>query len=256
MNYRFIWLMSIVISCFGLISCGDDCEGCTGIVTDFHYDYLPLELNDTADFRLDSILLSGTPGHYDSKSYLLREEIQSSIPDSQGNERFRVQQYLSDTSGIQYEPSSAYHVFKTETEGIRTFGNLPFRVLSFPVEFNKSWDGTSYFNKDDIVIKIQGEPVLMFFDWGENFNYEQIHQTEEVNDILYDSVLTVMQGNHESLTERRYSIEKYAKKKGLIYKEMLVITEQCNQVDDLCKTELPWIERGDKGFWMRQIRLD
>ncbi|MEL6865958.1 MAG: hypothetical protein AAFP19_16145, partial [Bacteroidota bacterium] len=65
------------------------------------------------------------------------------------------------------------------------------------------------------------------------------------NGMMFDSVATIYQADNENAIELRYSIEKYARNIGLVYREMRILDTQAI-VDD------PWEEKAQKGFIIRQ----
>ena len=58
--------------------------------------------------------------------------------------------------------------------------------------------------------------------WGKwNYEYQNVNDNLSVNGLLFDSTLVVLQNDQLNLISKIYSIEKYAKKIGLIYKEYI-----------------------------------
>jgi hypothetical protein len=64
----------------------------------------------------------------------------------------------------------------------------------------------------------------------------------------FDSTLTVFHIYDSSAINKTYSLEKYARNVGLVYKEFWVVTGQHD-------IGLPWEQRAEKGFILRQYAI-
>jgi hypothetical protein len=239
-------------------SCGKDCESCDPIIINQQLEFANLGQAHEQLFRLDSVLVVGFPGDTVKRSYLLKELISEDSDPSFALDVFRVDRFLSRDQGNSFYQSELSQYQFLHNDVTRNYGNLPFKVLELPFKENKKWNGAAYFNPDGLQILVNGEPMEFFKnDWYNDFTYTSFNLFEEVEGTGYDSVITVRQGNYEALNEIRYSIEKYAWKVGLIYKELSIFDESCSQVgSDTCRTGLDWVLRGERGFHMKQWRIN
>jgi len=64
-------------------------------------------------------------------------------------------------------------------------------------------------------------------------------------------VISILQTDEEDILAKRYSLEKYAKGVGLIYKELTVL--DCNNTINQCSDNVPWGQRATKGFLLKQF---
>ncbi len=255
MKYWYIFSFTWVF--LSVIGCAEDCENCDPIFLNNQREFIHLGSHQEQIFRLDSILVNGSPGDTTHKKYILKEYVGVDTSSNGQTERFPVTRFLSSDGGVNFFPviNSQYQIVGNDVN--RQYGNLPFTVLNLPAILDKSWNGSVYFSSAGVVIEISGEPIALFQgDWQRTFTVSGFEEREVIGGIAYDSVITVTQGDLESLTEIRYSIEKYAWNVGLVYREMKIFDELCDQVNDLCQENKPWELRGDRGFMLRQWRIN
>jgi hypothetical protein len=101
----------------------------------------------------------------------------------------------------------------------RTQGNIGFISLVFPVTEGKTWNANA------------------FNAYGESeYKYQLLNKTFTLNDLVYDSTVTVVQGerNDVVLDDRQ---EVYAYEKGLIYKKF-IFYEYLNANGSLDRTNI------------------
>ena len=138
--------------------------------------------------------------------------------------------------------------------------------LVFPVKETKRWDGIVYIRRDTLV-PLRGGAIDMFKDW-DDFRYEDIDQSfvNPITGDYYTETVLVNQVDKTNNIERRYSQERYAKGTGLIYKEMHILDSQCRRPNGIKTCDgvgnivdclfLPWEEKAEKGFILKQTLLE
>ena len=77
-------------------------------------------------------------------------------------------------------------------------------IKFFPVAKNKTWNGNAF--------NILGEWL---------YKYTEFDKAKTIGGIAFDSTLTVIQIDDENLIEKKYYREMYAKRVGLIYKQII-----------------------------------
>jgi hypothetical protein len=69
----------------------------------------------------------------------------------------------------------------------------------------------------------------------------------------FDSVATVEQANSENLIEQRWSMERYAKGVGLIYREQQLVDSYCKYLGDNAPcVNKSWPEKAGRGYKLTQ----
>ena len=94
--------------------------------------------------------------------------------------------------------------------------------MNFPVLLNKSWKGNSQINTDS--------PLVYLADW--DYQYTEVNISLEVNNTLFDSVVTVTQHKDINAIQTTFYQEKYAKNIGLVFKEEQNYETQPGQYPD------------------------
>ncbi|MBK8506411.1 MAG: hypothetical protein IPL46_31955 [Saprospiraceae bacterium] len=252
MNRFFIFLFVPLLG----LNCSDELEA--PIDEDsYGYSYYPLKVGQTRIYRIDSLQfdigLGGLPIH-DSTTFYLKEEIKELSIDLEGNDLYRVERSRSDK---QTGPYTAFDVMtrsRSTNQGYSTENNIRLINLIFPVEKNKIWKGTSFIN-DQIIVFVRGESIEMFKGW--EFEVLEEGVSEQIGDKSYSEIATVRQADTDNPFEKRYSIEKYAKEIGLVYRERQIVDSNCKYLgDNAACVGLEWIEKAGRGFFTREILVD
>lgn len=123
--------------------------------------------------------------------------------------------------------------------------NLRFLKLKFPIRTGYTWNGTQYIDTRQKII-IEGEPLELYKNWLST--YLEIDGERRLDNSEYAHVLTLQLADSESKIELREGFEQYAHEVGLIYKEMYILDTQII-------SELPWDQKAEKGFILRQTLL-
>lgn len=245
---RTLVLASLLLS--GLWACQESIEP---PLEDLDYNYFPLEEGREWIYQLDSIIYNDFEEQVDTFSYQLKEVVGDSSRDNEGQVYYRINRYMRSDSS---EPWSFRNVWRAQIidfQAHRIENNQRFIKLAFPVRFDKYWDGTVYINADTTTA-IPGGSIDIYKDW-DDFTYTEVNAPAQLATLSFDSSLTVRQVDKENNIERRYSVEQYARGVGLIYKEMLILDTQCDGNIANC-IGVPWEQKAEKGFILRQRLLD
>ena len=238
-KYHLLFLFSIIMT---MISCVDKTDPYT---TDFAEDqkYFPLTTGNTWIYEVDSIIYDNNGTKVDTIHHIIKEEITGSFIDNEGIKNYIIERYIKSNFG--WTISKACSATKNEKQAIRNEDNLRFIKLVFPIKENYLWNGNAYFDSENIIVKIAGEPIKMYEYW--NYRYISKDVPDTIDNRRYDNVATVEEVNYENSIEKRYSIEKYGKGVGLIYKEMYILnTQKIDQVN------IPWEQKAEEGFILKQ----
>ncbi len=209
---------------------------------DFKYDYFPLKVGHTYIYDVDSVTYDDFTGRVDTVNYQLRMFFESTFLDSENRIAYRIEVNKRNTDQSNWEAHAVWFANRTASTAERVEDNLRFINMTFPPKLDKTWNGNGY-------LDIEGGRCLADYDDWE-FTYIELDQPKTVNNILYDSTLTVEQINDttENLLEMQFSFETYAKNIGLIEKEFWSLETQ------IIVTE-PWAKKAQCGFILK-MRLN
>jgi len=210
-------------------------------------EYFPLAVGHTWTYRVDSVVYDNAGLRIDSSSNLVRERITEQYFDEEGLENFRLERAVYNHSDGTWQVRDIWSASLEERHAYRNEENLRFAKLNFPVKEGKTWAGNAFID-ENITVKIAGEPIKMFQNWGE-YEYLTIGQAERIGELDHNSVCTVLQTDLEDKITRRYSLEKYASGTGLVYKSMMILNTQ--KFD----SEQPWEIKAEEGFILEQTLL-
>ena len=209
-------------------------------------EYFPLKAGATWIYKVDSIVFDYGGSVVDTTSNTVKEIVTGSFTDDEGVKNYTIERYNKTYYGWEFINTITASV--TETKAIRNENNLRFIKMVFPIVKNKSWDGNAYFDSFNTIVKVAGEPIKMFQSW--TYRYLDVDKGETIGDRTYDKVCTVQEVDYETDLQRRYSLVKYAKGIGTVYKKMIILNTQL-----LDSTDIPWEDKAEEGFLMEQTLL-
>lgn len=237
-----ILAFTIVISACDKHSDPDDFE------VDFLYDYFPANTDIGVVYQVDSMLFKrGISGlEVDTQTYILQTYLTDSIDLPNGISYVWEQRYQSAE-----EPFNVHYKVVSRTisqnRAIVHENNLSFISLVFPPKLQVRWNGLSLINADSILYTIAGESIRPFKDWNQ-FRIIETDGSYTYGDMTFHGVITIVQTDSENAIEKRYSMERYAKGFGLIFKEMWILDTQ--NISDQ-----PWEQKAERGFILKQSYL-
>ncbi len=225
------------------------------------YDYFPLEVGKFMEYQVDSVVYDITAEGsiaIPSSSYL-KELVVDTFRDNANRLIFRIERYTKKNLADDWKISDVWTANKDEQRAERTEENLRFIKMTFPLVANSTWNGNMFID-DTQIISVAGESVELYKSW--NYEVLSVGESEEIGEVIYPDVSTLQQAQNENLIELRYSIEKYARGIGLVYREMQILDTQCipncdlpNQPPD-CFCGISWEEKAEKGFTLRQTMIN
>ena len=224
---------------FSLVILGTQCTRQTvEIKSEPLISYVNLQPGKYIIYRLDStVKIPFNDTGFVVHSYIVKDVIDKQITDNLGRASYRVIRYMRDTASVaeeNWQPNLTYMI----TPGAQTIevieNNLRYQKLNMPIREFFTWGGNKYLENS--------EPLAAFFSFnndntmgGWEYYYEAVDHQEVVLNKRYDSVITVKQVDETQnfpITDimdfgrRDYSVEKYAKHIGLIYKELVMLEFQ------------------------------
>lgn len=190
-------------------------------------DYFPLQVGKYITYNLDSTVFTNFGQTQTVVHYQAQDKVDAQITDNLGRPSYRIVRYIRKNETQPWVASNTFLVTLTENSVEYNENNLRFIKLRLPVVQDFSWKGNSY---------LPTNPYLSYdfsdadFMNGWDYIYDSIGVPLTINTVTIDSTLKVAQidyTNNDPLSqpdgyaERTYSVEKYGKGIGLIYKEFL-----------------------------------
>ena len=214
---------------------------------DLGYNYFPDDSGTFVIYKVDSVLYNDfDPLNLKrSSSQYLKEIVVEQFTDNLGRKAKRVERYITDSLNHPWKFSNVWYVVKNKTNVERVEDNVRYIKLTFPVNEGNTWRGNKYnlvnhFPYTDLKFTTTN------FDW--NYTLKEVNKNYTAGTIDSDSTLTVLQVADSSNVQKVYSVEKYAKNIGLVYKELWRLDAQL--VDDQT-----YVDNAVFGFILRQYAI-
>lgn len=241
---------------FGLSSCKEETAAPLDLTADLAY--FPLELNRPLYYQLDSIVVLNTVLGvvYDTASLEVRETLVESFALPDGTTAFRGERWDRPLAGGAWRFRQTYTISRTNQTAERSEDNLRFTKLTFPLRTGKSWDGhTAFDDRQDFVIG--GEFLDIYAGW--NYRYAETETPVTLSTgLTFAEAILVEQADTDNLIDRRIAFERYAAGVGLIERFIDARHTQCRVCcsgNTATCIDLPWDEKAEKGFILRQTLL-
>lgn len=216
-------------------------------IIDLGLNYYPLEIGKYRVYKVDSVIYDfvNNMKKIDTISFYLKEELTDTIRDNQGNLVYTLERLERFDQNDIWRVKDVYGVSLIEYQLHAVEENQRFIKLVFPVGVDVApWNGNTFID-EFTTVDIAGESIEIFKGWL--YEYSEVDEPLVVQNIPFDSTLTVIQASEDNLIEGRFSTEIYARGVGLIKKDMQILNTQCyNCVGD------PWPVKAEKGFILKQ----
>ncbi|HNQ62062.1 MAG TPA: hypothetical protein PKJ62_06710 [Bacteroidia bacterium] len=186
----------------GIFSCKKE----TIIPSSPSFNYFPVEIGRWVEYDVDSIFHGENDDNNDDSVYTfhfqIREEIDSSFINGQGQETQIVKRYKRNSSMEDWSLTNVWTQTLTLTGAYRIEDNVAYHKLAFPINSGINWNGNDANTLEE-----------------ETYSYEEFHVPTTIGGVTFDSTLTVVQIEEENFIERIYGKEKYATGVGMIFKQ-------------------------------------
>lgn len=240
-NYRTVILMfalktaikvGVVLLLFN--RCSSDKNA--GII-DFGYDYFPVEIGHYVTYSLDSITYDDffTPIKVDTSYWDVKEFFHSTFTDQLDRPSVRIERYMKSRDSVDWVLKDVWAVTLTNAWAEKVEESQRYMKLVFPARVGQVWNGNQF------ILPIDDLKYLS--NW--QYRITNAVASENIGGTLYDNVLTVLQRDEETAISKTFSVEKFARGIGMVYKELWVLESQTGIGN-------PWPGRAEKGFIIRQ----
>jgi hypothetical protein len=214
-------------------------------------EYYPLAIGQTATFDLDSVIYDPQPSkiQIDTYRWQAREVLSDTLRSKTGQVTYIVDRSIKTAAALNWTPRETFGASLTSDYALLSENNLTY--IKFPTYFDvgTNWDG-NLFNDVATKLDVAGE-ILEPFSKKWTFEVISYGKPEKIGTKDYTDVLTIQaQSDPKILTEKRYSLEKYAKGIGLVYREIKILDTQ--KLD----ASIAWEKKAQKGFITRMTRTN
>ena len=134
--------------------------------------------------------------------YQLKEVLDSSFVDGEGNPAVRLSRYKRMNDTLQWDFQAVWVENLTFNSAQRVEDNIRFVKLSFPIRLNRDWDGNAYNTYPE-----------------EDYSYSDIHVASTIGSLYFDSTITVLQNEDFNFIHRIFKQEIYANHVGMVYQQ-------------------------------------
>ena len=186
-------------------------------------DYYPLQVGKYITYNLDSTLFINFGEKDTVISYQVQDKVDAAVTDNLGRKAYRIIRYIRKNSSDDWSPNNTFMAVPTDNSVEYVENNLRYLKLQLPITQDFSWKGNSYIDTYSLA------SVLAYMDdW--DYIYDSVNVPLTINSLAFDSTIKVSERDDSlnipitsetSIADRNYSVEKYAKGVGLIYREFL-----------------------------------
>ncbi len=160
-------------------------------------------------YRVDSIVYDDFLGKIISFKYQVKEVNDAFFTDSQGEKRMRIERFYRKDNNDPWTIKNVWTSSLTMHHALKTEENITFIKLSFPVKRNLTWNGNQYNN-------------LVH----QNYRITEMHKPANIDNLLFDSTITVLQKDFTTLIGRDLQYEVYATGVGMIIKKFVALQKE------------------------------
>jgi hypothetical protein len=187
-------------------------------------DYFPLEVGKYVTYQLDSTVYVNFGQKDTVVTYQAQDRVDAQITDNLGRPAFRIIRYLRSDSTQDWAPNNTFMAVPTGNAIEYVENNQRFLKLEMPIRQDFSWKGNSYIDTYSV-----NSDVKYLDDW--DYIYDSVDAPLTINSFAIDSTISVTERDEflgqdptiagTQYAEKTYSLEKYGKGIGLIYREFL-----------------------------------
>ena len=175
------------------------CKKSNNEPVNYYYSYFPLEVGSWIEYDVTDIVhkMIGS----DTSVYQLKEITTEEFLDNEGRLTYRVERYWRNDSNANWSIQDVWYSNKTKTTAEKVEENVRFTKMIFPINTSKYWNGNAFNNLEE---------------W--EYSYDSLHTPKLINNLSFDSTITVIQRDNENVVEYEKVKEIFAVDIGLIYK--------------------------------------
>jgi hypothetical protein len=187
-------------------------------------EYFPLTIGKTITYQLDSTLFTNFGQGDTVVSYQAQDVVTEQTTDNLGRPAYLIVRYLRQDSTQNWTPNNTFMAIPTGNSIEYVENNLRFLKLEMPIRQGFSWNGNSYIDTYSVYSDLQ-----YMANW--DYTYDSLYTPLTINSVTIDSTIEVAERNEflgedpsnpaTQYAEQTYSVEKYGKGIGLIYRDFV-----------------------------------
>lgn len=233
------------ISFIGILA---GCKKETEVINfDYAYNYFPDDSGKYVVYKVDSVLYNDFDPYHIKRysSIYLKEVVTEQFIDNLGRNAKKLERFYTSDTSLPWQTGTVWYFVKNTTNVEQVEDNIRYVKLTFPPEVNNYWHGNKYFKLNQYPFQ-NLRYTTTNFDW--TYTITELNTPFSNNNFYADSSLTVVQIDDSSNVQRVYSIEKYAKNIGLVYKELW-------RLDAQLVNNQNFTDHAKNGFIVRQTAI-
>lgn len=187
-------------------------------------DYFPLQVGKYITYNLDSTVFINFGQKDTVVKYQVKDSVETQITDNLGRPAFRIVRYMRKNTGQSWISSNTFMAVATSTSIEFVENNLRFIKLVLPIKPEITWKGNKYIDTYSL-----NSTTKYLDDW--DYTYDSVDVSITLGGPLVNNTIKVKQRDeflgqdpklpNTQYAEKNYSVEKYAKNIGLVYKEFI-----------------------------------
>lgn len=225
-----------ILTIFVAVSCKKDTDD---FKVDLDYDYIVNEIGAYTIYHVDSVVYNDFTGVITDTSIEMKEVIVENFTDNLGRAAQRVERYKRAIGETEWELFRTFYIVKDKRFAERIDENLRYINFVFPAKENITWEGNRY------IKAVDNNKFLANWD----YKYTSVDVPETIKGKIYPETATILLRDNETVIEKIYAKEIYAKGVGMIYKEWWHLETQKN-------FEKPWVDKAEKGFIIKMYAIE
>ncbi len=176
----------------------------------YDFAYFPLDSGLWRQYDVTSITIDSLLKYYDTIHYQLLEVNSGWFINATNDSTMRIDLFRRNNSNHSWKPFSVWQAYINENDAFQFEDNNLYLKIKYPLAENATWDGDAY-NRTDTADEYR-------------YTISGLNVPASVNDLSFDSVLTVMQKNKSTNIDKVINYERYAAGIGLIEKQQMNIS--------------------------------
>jgi hypothetical protein len=221
MKKNIYYFITITIIAISIHSCA---KKTTTIDINLGKEYYPLIIGKSITYSADSIIYDDFTGNTLHTHSFLKDVIDTQYLDIQNKPAYFVNRYYKSDSATEFTFLYQYSAIQVDNRLEVVYDNLRYIKLVFPVTFLGTWGGNSYINTSSTkeqYVWVTEKP----------YSYKDLGKPYTNDSLSFANTLTVFHVNEVNgdtnvakknlFGDFTYSIEKYGKDVGLVYKELI-----------------------------------
>lgn len=206
---------------------------------DLGYDYIVNQKGAYIVYHVDSTIYNDFTKEITRTSLEMKEVIVEDFIDNLGRNAQRVNRYKRAIGDTDWELFRTYYIVKGKINAERIDENLRYINFVFPAKENITWLGNRFIDA------VENNKFLN--NW--NYKYTSVDAPLTLEGKNYSETATIILRDNETVIEKVYAKEIYAKGIGMIYKEWQHLETQSN-------FDKPWLEKAEKGYILKMYAIE